>query len=132
MHECHLPPHAGRAVEPDTQEAVIVSFDVPEHLRDVFGFIQGQYLTLRKTIDGKDLRRSYSICAGVDDDELRVGVRKVREASFPTGSTSTSGPATRSRSWRRRGASSCHWSRRCVVIMSALRAAVASPPSSPS
>ena len=71
-----------RAVEPDTQEAVIVSFDVPAHLRDVFGFIQGQYLTLRKTIDGKDLRRSYSICAGVDDDELRVGVRKVKGGLF--------------------------------------------------
>ena len=57
---------------------MIVSFDVPEELRDVFGFTQGQYLTLRKEIDGQDLRRSYSICAGVDDGELRVGVRKVK------------------------------------------------------
>src|SRR5687768_3551448 len=71
-----------RAVEADTQEAVIVSFEVPPDLRDVFGFIQGQYLTLRKTIDGMDLRRSYSICAGVDDDELRVGVRKVKDGVF--------------------------------------------------
>ena len=63
-----------RAVQPDTQEAVIVSFDVPEDLRSVFGFTQGQYLTLRKEIDGQDLRRSYSICAGVDDPCLRVGV----------------------------------------------------------
>ncbi len=71
-----------RAVEPDTAEAVIVSFEVPLPLRDVFGFTQGQYLTLRKTIDGQDLRRSYSICAGVDDAELRVGVRKVRGGVF--------------------------------------------------
>jgi ring-1,2-phenylacetyl-CoA epoxidase subunit PaaE len=71
-----------RAVEPDTQEAVIVSFDVPPELRDVFGFTQGQYLTLRKDIDGQDLRRSYSICAGVDDAELRVGVRKVKGGVF--------------------------------------------------
>jgi len=71
-----------RAIEPDTAEAVIVSFDVPEPLRDVFGFTQGQYLTLRKQIEGQDLRRSYSICAGVDDGELRVGVRKVRGGSF--------------------------------------------------
>jgi ring-1,2-phenylacetyl-CoA epoxidase subunit PaaE len=71
-----------RSIEPDTQEAVIVSFDVPPDLRDVFGFTQGQYLTLRKTIDGKDLRRSYSICAGVDDGELRVGVRKVKGGVF--------------------------------------------------
>ena len=71
-----------RSVQPDTAEAVIVSFDVPEDLRPVFGFTQGQYLTLRRDIDGQDLRRSYSICAGVDDGELRVGVRKVRGGVF--------------------------------------------------
>jgi ring-1,2-phenylacetyl-CoA epoxidase subunit PaaE len=71
-----------RRIEPDTSEAVIVSFDVPEELREVFGFTQGQYLTLRTEIDGQDLRRSYSICAGVDDGELRVGVRKVQGGVF--------------------------------------------------
>ncbi|MCG2595683.1 phenylacetate-CoA oxygenase/reductase subunit PaaK [Ramlibacter sp. XY19] len=71
-----------RAVQPDTQEAVIVTFEVPDDLREVFGFTQGQYLTLRKEIDGQDLRRSYSICAGVDDGELRVGVRKVKGGAF--------------------------------------------------
>ncbi len=71
-----------RKIEPDTQEAVVVSFDVPQDLREVFGFTQGQYLTLRANIEGQDLRRSYSICAGVDDDELRVGVRKVRGGVF--------------------------------------------------
>ncbi|VWX55713.1 subunit of the phenylacetly-CoA oxygenase/reductase [Burkholderiales bacterium 8X] len=71
-----------RRIEPDTAEAVIVTFEVPEALREVFGFTQGQYLTLRTQIDGQDLRRSYSICAGVDDGELRVGVRKVRDGVF--------------------------------------------------
>ena len=71
-----------RAVEPDTAEAVIVTFDVPQDLRATFGFTQGQYLTLRTRIDGVDLRRSYSICAGVDDGELRVGVRKVHGGVF--------------------------------------------------
>jgi ring-1,2-phenylacetyl-CoA epoxidase subunit PaaE len=71
-----------RAVQPDTEEAVIVSFEVPPELLATFGFTQGQYLTLRKEIDGQDLRRSYSICAGVDDGELRVGVRKVRGGLF--------------------------------------------------
>lgn len=71
-----------RSVTPDTAEAVVVSFEVPPELREVFGFTQGQYLTLRSQIDGQDLRRSYSICAGVDDGELRVGVRKVRGGVF--------------------------------------------------
>ncbi len=71
-----------RRIEPDTAEASIISFEVPPELRAVFGFTQGQYLTLRATIDGQDLRRSYSICAGVDDGELRVGVRKVQGGVF--------------------------------------------------
>ncbi|MEP7282907.1 MAG: 1,2-phenylacetyl-CoA epoxidase subunit PaaE [Rubrivivax sp.] len=71
-----------RRIEPDTAEAVIVSFDVPPELRQTYAFTQGQYLTLRKSIDGQDLRRSYSICAAVDDGELRVGVRKVAGGLF--------------------------------------------------
>ncbi len=71
-----------RAILHDTAEAVVVSFDVPDELREVFSFTQGQYLTLRKEIEGQDLRRSYSICAGVDDGELRVGVRKVKGGVF--------------------------------------------------
>jgi ring-1,2-phenylacetyl-CoA epoxidase subunit PaaE len=71
-----------RSVEPDTDEAVVVSFDVPEPLQQVFGFTQGQHLTLKKEVDGQELRRSYSICAGVDDGELRVGVRKVKGGVF--------------------------------------------------
>ncbi len=71
-----------RSVQPDTAEAVVVSFEVPQDLRAVFGFTQGQYLTLRKEIDGQDLRRSYSICAGIDDGDLRVGVRRVKDGVF--------------------------------------------------
>ena len=71
-----------RAVEPDTDEAMIVSFDVPDDLADRFAFTQGQYLNLRATIGGAEVRRSYSVCAGVDDAVLRIGVRKVRGGVF--------------------------------------------------
>jgi len=71
-----------KSIEPDTAEASILSFEVPPALRETFGFTQGQYLTLRATIDGQDLRRSYSICAGVDGGELRVGVRRVKGGVF--------------------------------------------------
>jgi ring-1,2-phenylacetyl-CoA epoxidase subunit PaaE len=71
-----------RRIEQDTPEAVIVGFDIPPALRQTFGFTQGQYLTLRHTIAGQDLRRSYSICAGVDDGEVRVAVRKVKGGVF--------------------------------------------------
>lgn len=44
-------------------DAVAVTFDVPEDLADTFRFKAGQSLTLRREIDGRDERRSYSICA---------------------------------------------------------------------
>lgn len=78
----HFHPLKVREVRPDTDEAVIVSFDVPPELADTFRFDHGQYLTLRGDVAGQDLRRSYSICAGVDDGHLRVGVRKVDGGLF--------------------------------------------------
>ena len=92
----HFHPLRVRAVQADTEEAVLVSFDVPDDLRETFHFQPGQYLTLRGDIDGQDLRRSYSICAGLDDAALRVGVRKVPGGVF---SASRAAAASR-RSWR--------------------------------
>jgi ring-1,2-phenylacetyl-CoA epoxidase subunit PaaE len=56
-------------------DALIVGFDVPEPLRATYAYTQGQYLTLRAEVDGEDLRRSYSICSGLDDGDLRIGIR---------------------------------------------------------
>ena len=42
----------------ETKDTSIVTFDIPEHLQDNFKFIQGQHLTLKKDINGKDVRRS--------------------------------------------------------------------------
>jgi ring-1,2-phenylacetyl-CoA epoxidase subunit PaaE len=84
MSSLHFHPLRVKTVRPDTDEAVIVSFDVPEALSDVFRFTQGQHLTLRNTVEGADERRSYSICSGIHDGELRVGVRKVPGGRFST------------------------------------------------
>jgi len=61
-----------------------VAFDVPEDLKENYKFRQGQYLTLRQTINGEDIRRSYSICSGVYDNELRVAVKEVEQGAFST------------------------------------------------
>ena len=82
MSSLHFHPLKVRDVQPDTDEAFIVSFEVPAELKDTFRFQHGQYLTLRTRMDGQDLRRSYSICAGVDDDCLRVGVRRLPGGAF--------------------------------------------------
>lgn len=77
----HFYPLQVRAVEADTDEAVIVTFDVPETLKDIFHFQQGQYLTLKQQLGEENIRRSYSICAAVGEP-LRVGVRKVPNGRF--------------------------------------------------
>jgi ring-1,2-phenylacetyl-CoA epoxidase subunit PaaE len=69
-------------IRQETPDAVSIVFAVPEHLREAYRFTPGQYLTLRATIDGEDLRRSYSICSGLDDGELRVAVKRVEGGVF--------------------------------------------------
>jgi len=76
MSGLHFHPLRVREVRPDTQDAVVVTFDVPDRLRETFAFEPGQYLTLRRGGGAADLRRSYSICAA-PGEPLRVGVRKV-------------------------------------------------------
>jgi len=71
-------------VDRETRDAVAITFAVPEELRDQFRFDPGQHLTLRATIDGQDVRRSYSICSGVQDGVLRIAVKR-----FPGGAFST-------------------------------------------
>ncbi|MEM9277575.1 MAG: 1,2-phenylacetyl-CoA epoxidase subunit PaaE [Pseudomonadota bacterium] len=70
-------------VERLTENAVAISFDVPEDLKHEYTFQPGQYLTLRTEINGEDIRRSYSICAPLDQD-LRVGIKQVNRGRFST------------------------------------------------
>ncbi len=70
------------AVEPLTDEAVTLAFELPEGLSDTFQFTPGQYLTLRANIDGEDVRRSYSICSPVGGKQLRVGIKRLNGGAF--------------------------------------------------
>ena len=63
-----------REVRPETRDTVSVSFAVPAELKDGFRYTQGQHLVMRTFIDGEDVRRSYSICTAVSDDDLRVAI----------------------------------------------------------
>lgn len=69
-------------VQKETRDAVVVTLDVPADKKEDFKFIQGQYLTFRKDFDGEELRRSYSICAGADEDCLTVGIKHVDGGAF--------------------------------------------------
>lgn len=64
-------------VRRETDDAVSVRLAVPDSLRSAFTFKPGQHLTLRRVVAGEEHRRSYSLCAGLDDGEWRIGIREL-------------------------------------------------------
>ncbi|MNQ40147.1 ring-1,2-phenylacetyl-CoA epoxidase subunit PaaE [Pseudomonas linyingensis] len=71
-----------REVRPETRDTVSVAFAVPAELQDSFRYIQGQHLVMRATLDGEEVRRSYSICSGVSENDLRVAIKRVDGGLF--------------------------------------------------
>lgn len=70
------------AVERLTDDAVAVTFSVPDELVETFRYLPGQHVTLRTHIDGADIRRSYSICAPATSGALRVGIKRLPGGVF--------------------------------------------------
>lgn len=68
----------------ETRDSISLAFDIPEDLAQSYHFKQGQYLTLRTQINGQEVRRSYSICSGVQDNEMRVAIKRVQDGLFST------------------------------------------------
>ena len=71
-------------VQKTIRDAVVVTLQPVNGAAEAFGFKQGQYLTFRRDFDGEELRRSYSICAGLDDGVLQVGIKRVDGGAFST------------------------------------------------
>lgn len=71
-----------KEVRPETADCVSVAFEVPQELQESYRFAPGQYLTFRSNMNGGEIRRSYSICAGPSDNELRVAIKKVDGGKF--------------------------------------------------
>jgi len=71
-------------VRRETDDTVSVAFDVPAELAADYAFEPGQHLTVRMPSpgDGSEVRRSYSICSGLDDGELRIAVKNVPGGLF--------------------------------------------------
>ncbi|WP_327368472.1 2Fe-2S iron-sulfur cluster-binding protein [Streptomyces sp. NBC_01217] len=77
-----------RAIERLTDDSVAVTLAVPSELRETFRHKPGQHLNVRYTVDGEEIRRSYSICSPATeqpaDPMLRVGIRLVDGGAFST------------------------------------------------
>ncbi len=66
----------------ETRDAVVVTLEPRPEARRLFAFTPGQYLTFRRALDGQELRRAYSICAGCDEGCLKVAIKRVEGGAF--------------------------------------------------
>lgn len=78
-----------KEVKSETPDCVSIAFVVPKNLQTDFLFEQGQNITIKKELDGEEVRRSYSICAAPFENELRVAVKKVEGGKFSEFANST-------------------------------------------
>lgn len=80
----HFHPLTVAEVRRETADAVSLRFDIPADQAQAYRFKPGQHLTIKTHIDGEEVRRSYSICSGVHDGEIRVAIKKVPGGKFST------------------------------------------------
>ena len=66
----------------ETADAVSILFNVPEELKSHYTFVAGQYVNLKVTLDGQEIRRAYSICSAPKSGELRIAVKSIKTGFF--------------------------------------------------
>lgn len=72
-----------------TDQCVTLTFDVPSLLKSVFSFKAGQYITLKATINGDDVRRDYSLCSSPSSGKITVAVKAIENGTFSTYANNT-------------------------------------------
>ncbi|SDX71590.1 ring-1,2-phenylacetyl-CoA epoxidase subunit PaaE [Collimonas sp. OK242] len=76
-------------VSNETRDTIAVTFAVPPELQDAYRYTQGQHLTLRAMVNDEDVRRSYSICTAVQENTLRVAIKRASGGVFSTWANDT-------------------------------------------
>ncbi len=65
-----------------TPNSVAVTFEIPDSLKETFKFTAGQYITIKKEIDGRELRRAYSISSSPKSPDITIGIKRVDQGGF--------------------------------------------------
>jgi ring-1,2-phenylacetyl-CoA epoxidase subunit PaaE len=71
-----------KEVRRETSDSVSVLFTIPAELKPNYKFKAGQYINLKLTLDGNEIRRAYSICSSPESDELRIAIKVVKNGVF--------------------------------------------------
>lgn len=73
---------AVKEITRETPEAVSVLFNVPSELKENYQFIAGQYINIKLTLDGNEIRRAYSICSTPESGELKIAIKAIKNGYF--------------------------------------------------
>ena len=71
-----------KEIKRETPSAISVTFNIPLEFQDFYKFTAGQYVTLKLTLDGEEIRRAYSICSSPNSGELRISIKAVKNGFF--------------------------------------------------
>lgn len=66
----------------ETSSSISVAFNIPQEYQDFYTFVSGQYVNLKVTLDGQEIRRAYSICSSPNSNELRIAIKAVENGFF--------------------------------------------------
>jgi ring-1,2-phenylacetyl-CoA epoxidase subunit PaaE len=78
----HFYPLRIKKINKETDQCVSVEFEIPESLANSFQFKHGQSLTMRTTLSGEEVRRTYSLCSSPLDKKWKVAIKKVEGGLF--------------------------------------------------
>jgi ring-1,2-phenylacetyl-CoA epoxidase subunit PaaE len=67
-----------------TDDAIEVTFEVPPALANDYSYEPGQYIAIRTSLVGSDVRRSYSICQAPVTGQLKVAIKRDLGGVFST------------------------------------------------
>ena len=71
-----------KEIKRETDKAVSITFEVPNNLKNEYVFKAGQYITLKTTVDGNEVRRDYSLCSSPKSGDLKVAIKEVVDGTF--------------------------------------------------
>ncbi|WP_201606625.1 1,2-phenylacetyl-CoA epoxidase subunit PaaE [Psychrobacter immobilis] len=72
-----------KAIQPQTEQAICIAFDVTPEIAETFEYQPGQHLTIRHMTDKGEIRRCYSICSDVQED-MSIAIKKIDQGQFST------------------------------------------------
>lgn len=70
-----------KSIQPQTEQAICIAFDLAPEQLDTFQYQPGQHLTIRHLTDDGELRRCYSICSDTQED-MSIAIKKIDQGQF--------------------------------------------------